>query len=119
VGADRFRESTETGQGAHDTLLLIWAEGGIPAVGGFLLVLAMLGIVHLRALGAGDHDHSIALGIGIYVLFLLALVVNNHVYARGLTVPVLLAGVLSLLHGEGAPAYRWAARPRALQRAIS
>jgi O-antigen ligase len=119
LGADRFRESTETGQGAHDTLLLIWAEGGIPAVTGFLLVLAMLGIVHLRALGAGDHDHSIALGIGIYVLFLLALVVNNHVYARGLTVPVLLAGVMSLLHGEGAWALRWVARPRALQEAVT
>jgi len=102
LGADRFRETTETGQGAHDTLLLIWAEGGLPAVSGFLLLLALLGVVHLRARGLPDHDHAIALAMGVYVLFLLALVVNNHVYARGLTVPVLLAGVLSLRRGEGA-----------------
>ncbi len=102
LGADRFRESTDTGQGAHDTLLLIWAEGGAPALAGFLGVLVLLGVVHIRALAAGDADHSIGLAIGIYALFLLALVVNNHVYARGLMVPVLLAGALSLLHGERA-----------------
>lgn len=103
----------------HLTNGLGWAEPGIPAVAGCLLVLAVRGTLHLHALGAGDHDHSIALGIGIYVLFLFALVVNNHVYARGLTVPVLLASVMSLLHGKGALTLRCVARPRSLQGAVS
>lgn len=94
MGADQFRDTNWMRAPVHNTYLLLWSEGGLPSLIGWLTMLtsAMLGGVlayrrpQTRAVGA--------LGIAIVLVF--AFIANNaaHMYARFWVVPLQLSMAL-------------------------
>jgi O-antigen ligase len=111
VGVDQFRELSEEGAAVHNMYLLLWVEGGLPALAGWLLLLLILG----AAAGlAYRHDRmAAALGLAVLASFTIASVAAPHMYGRFWVVPlqVAMAFVFASLRKEtAAPASR-GARP--------
>lgn len=89
LGVDQFRVASSQGAPVHNTYLLLWSEGGLLALIGWLLMLTiLLGI----ALSALRHDRRAAgLALAVFGLFLVASTASPHMYARMWLVPVMVA----------------------------
>lgn len=103
-GADQYREVSESHAPVHNLYLLMWNEGGLIAVAGFLIMLtggAITLAAPLRYRGGGP-----VFVCGFATLSLFAILINAvpHVYGRFWAVPILLslAPVVAFLR-EGPP----------------
>lgn len=100
VGADQYRLLSKLGHVVHNAYLLIWAEGGLFAMMGFvLLILAALSI----APGAIRREGGRLAGICTFSsVSLFALLVNSvpHVYGRFWAVPLFLGVATSLAQSQ-------------------
>lgn len=100
VGADQYRFFSEMGYAVHNAYLLIWAEGGLFAMIGFvLIILAGLSIIP----GAIRRKGSWEAGICTFSsASLFALLVNAvpHVYGRFWAVPLFLGIAVSLVQSQ-------------------
>jgi hypothetical protein len=90
-GADQYREMSSWRTPVHNLYLLIWTEGGLPTLVGFLIMLTGGGIT-LGVAWRERETRSVAVcGVATLVLFTLLINAAPHVYGRFWTVPVLLA----------------------------
>lgn len=96
VGADQYRFISELGHAVHNAYLLLWAEGGLFAMIGFVLIIfAGFSIV------PGNIRRGISWVTGVCTfssVSLFALLVNTvpHVYGRFWAVPLFLGIAVSL-----------------------
>jgi hypothetical protein len=91
VGADQYREISAWHAPVHNLYLLLWSEGGVLALAGFLVMLTGGVIVIVQAFGRTG-GRTLAL-CAFTTLTLFAALVNAvpHVYGRFWTVPVILS----------------------------
>ncbi|WP_342642046.1 O-antigen ligase family protein [Rhodoligotrophos ferricapiens] len=90
-GADQYREISAWHAPVHNLYLLMWSEGGLIALGGFVLMLTG-GVVTLAACLRYRGARPVFL-CGFATLSLFAMLINAvpHVYGRFWAVPVLLS----------------------------
>ena len=91
LGADQYRIVSEDGAPVHNVYLLLWAEGGLPALAGFVLVL--ISGLFLAWSARGSPEGRLVMTTGMTTLLVFAALVNAtpHVYARHWVTPVFLA----------------------------
>lgn len=92
LGADRFRVISEEQAPVHNMLLLIWAEGGLMGLTGWLL-LTLLPLV-LAAMALHRDRLKAAVCAGTAIPFITFSMSAAHMYARCWTVPLLLTMAL-------------------------
>lgn len=93
LGVDQYRVLSRFGAPVHNTFLLIWTEGGLPALIGWLSLLIM---VVAGAVLIGAHRLDGALGCAVGLVFACIGFTTSHTYGRHLVVPVHLAMALVL-----------------------
>ncbi|THK34736.1 hypothetical protein EHS39_28415 [Ensifer sp. MPMI2T] len=95
LGADQYMVVSYIGRPVHNVYLLLWNEGGIVAVCGFLLMLlAGLGPI-ARAFKLPGGLPFAACGFVCLSMFLLAVNAFTHVYGRFWSVPIILSITLA------------------------
>ncbi len=94
VGADQYREISALKAPVHNMYLLLWVEGGLTAMFGWVLMMAVLLAAAIRAY---PRDRlATALTFSTTVTFLIASNASPHMYARLWSVPVLIALAASI-----------------------
>lgn len=94
VGADQYREISIYKAPVHNMYLLLWAEGGLIAMFGWVLMMAVLLAAAIRAY---PRDRlATALTLSTTTTFLIATTASPHMYARLWSVPVLIALAISI-----------------------
>ncbi|RZA09428.1 MAG: O-antigen ligase domain-containing protein, partial [Proteobacteria bacterium] len=89
MGADQYRVISSHKAPVHNIYLLLWAEGGLMSLVGWLLMIA---IVIAVPLWAYSRDRiAAALTLSVSVTFLMASTASPHMYARFWSVPLILA----------------------------
>jgi hypothetical protein len=113
IGADQYRVTSELGAPVHDAYLLLWAEGGLPALIGWLMLPQIIALTALWVFGRPGGRLSAATALAVIAVFLLAAIGNSHMYGRYWVVPLhLCTGLLMISWGgrrrlpPGAPAVR-------------
>jgi O-antigen ligase len=96
VGADQFREVSEGGAPVHNAYLIVWAEGGLVALAGWLLLLATVFIMAIAAYQATRRRLTLATTMAVASVFCLIAVNNAHMYSRMWVVPLCLIMALCL-----------------------
>ncbi len=95
LGADRYREESWWGAPVHNTYLLIWTEGGLIALAGFVATLIAAWAVVVAALARPQgRIHGSPL-LCILVTFALLINAAPHVYARFWIAPLMLAAAVA------------------------
>jgi O-antigen ligase len=92
IGVDQYRVRSQYGAPVHITYLLIWTEGGLPALIGWssLLLLALFGVLYV---GRRHHlEAAAAFAVAAIVVFIGF--TTGHVYSRQSVVPLCLAMAL-------------------------
>jgi O-antigen ligase len=88
LGVDQYRVLSRFGAPVHNTFLLIWTEGGLPALLGWLGLLIMV-IAGAVLLAGRRLDGAVACAVGL--VFACIGFTTSHTYGRHLVVPVHLA----------------------------
>lgn len=89
IGVDQYREVSADKAPVHNIYLLLWAEGGLLALFGWI---ALLVILAMGALAARRTDKlAAALGLSVLSTFIIFSNAAPHMYARMWVVPLLLA----------------------------
>ncbi len=94
VGADQYRAISALGAPVHNMYLLLWAEGGIMSLIGWIVMLAVLLAAAAKAFS--QDRLAAALTLSVTTTFIIASMASPHMYARLWAVPVLLAVAVSL-----------------------
>lgn len=102
IGADRYREVSVHEAPVHNVYLLIWAEGGLPALIGWLALMAVPVLGAILVYHAGDRRRLpvASLGITFAAVFSMGAMNTPHRYGRYWSVPLLLAIALLFLRAE-------------------
>jgi hypothetical protein len=102
VGVDQYRVQSKFGAPVHNAYLLLWAEGGLPALIGWLMLPQILALTALCVFRQPGGRLITATVLAVVVVFLLDATGNAHMYGRYWTVPLhLCTGLLMVA---------WAAR---------
>ncbi|WP_182911877.1 O-antigen ligase family protein [Sphingomonas cavernae] len=89
IGADQFRNVSPVRQPVHNLYLLLWIEGGLPSLIGWLW---MMGILAISAISMRRYDRlGAALALSVFATFVIYCGASPHMYARQWIVPLLLA----------------------------
>lgn len=89
LGVDRYRVVSAIDAPVHNMYLLLWAEGGLLALIGWLALLTIVLLTSIRALG---YDRAVAaLGLSVLAAFIIFSTASPHMYARVWLVPLVLA----------------------------
>lgn len=89
LGVDQYREVSRDRIPVHNSYLLLWTEGGFPALIGWLGIISVLGACGIFALRQRPLDAALSLSVlSVFCIFSIA---SPHMYARIWMVPVLLA----------------------------
>jgi hypothetical protein len=89
LGVDQYREVSVDKAPVHNLFLLLWAEGGLLALAGWI---TLLGIVAGVGFAARRTDRlAAALGLSVFSTFVIYSSAAPHMYARLWMVPLLLA----------------------------
>jgi hypothetical protein len=94
LGVDQYRVISRYGAPVHNTYLLIWTEGGLPALIGWLGLMTMILLGPLFV--ARRQPLVAATGFAIGLVFLMVGFTTGHMYARYGIVPLQLAMALVL-----------------------
>lgn len=98
IGADQFRMISVQNTPVHNVYLLLWVEGGLAALFGWLVFPAVglyLGLVGLRL---RLERHVIAVSVSTAMVFLLIAFSNAHMYGRYWTTPLLINFGILVVH---------------------
>jgi hypothetical protein len=101
LGADQFRAISVHEAPVHNLYLLLWVEGGMLSLIGWLLfplTVCVLAVVIKRSTG---DQYLAAATMSTAVVFLVVAFFNTHMYARHWTTPLLLALGLGLARRGG------------------
>ena len=94
LGADQYRVVSVYQAPVHNMYLLLWAEGGLVAMFGWILMQA---VMLAAAVKAYPRDHvAAALTLSVATTFLISSTASPHMYARLWSVPILLAMAVSI-----------------------
>lgn len=96
VGADQFREVSVHSAPVHVLYLLLWVEGGLLAVMGWVLFSGVGVMLWLSVKKTGGSKHAQAVIATIVAVFLTIALFYPHMYARYWTLPVFLCFGLGL-----------------------
>lgn len=89
LGVDQYRVVSATGAPVHNMYLLLWTEGGLLALFGWVMLLAILVVA---ALMAYRRDRvTAALALAVITAVLASSTASPHMYARLWFVPLLIA----------------------------
>jgi O-antigen ligase len=106
LGVDQYRRISQYGTTVHNTYLLLWTEGGLPALVGYvsLLMIALFGVPYFGRQKRLEAATAFALAaMVVFIGF-----TTGHVYARQSVVPLWLALALVLASASS----RERSRPR-------
>ena len=96
IGVDRYREISASKAPVHNIYLLLWAEGGLPALLGWLM---MIMVPLAAALHRWRDDRAAcALVMAVALPFIAFSMASPHMYARNWAVPLILATGVALAH---------------------
>jgi hypothetical protein len=102
-GADQYRGVSDHHAPVHNAYLLLWNEGGLPAVAGFVATFVGIAIAALPALLIrGGRVHGAPLVCATISFFLLANAVP-HVYGRFWMGPIVLGAAVALAYAASGP----------------
>ncbi|TWA57116.1 O-antigen ligase-like membrane protein [Sinorhizobium medicae] len=101
LGADQFRERSVQSAPVHNLYLLLWVEGGLLALIGWLLFSGVGVLLSLAILRVRGDKRALAAVITTILVFLVIALFNPHMYARYWTMPVLLCFGLGLTQLRG------------------
>ena len=96
IGADQFRERSVQNAPVHNLYLLLWVEGGMLAVIGWVLFSGVGVLLWFSIRKAGGSTHALAIVATTVAVFLTIALFNPHMYARVWTLPVFLCFGLGL-----------------------
>ena len=102
LGADQFRERSVQEAPVHNLYLLLWVEGGLLAVAGWVMFSGVGVLLWFAIRRAGGHKYALAAVATTLVVFLTIAMFNSHMYARYWTAPVFLCFGLGLTQLRGA-----------------
>jgi O-antigen ligase len=97
IGADQYRAESALGAPVHDVYLLLWAEGGLPALIGWLMLPQIIALTALWVLGHPGGRLVAATALAVIAVFLLAATGNSHMYGRFWVVPLHLSTALLMV----------------------
>jgi O-antigen ligase len=105
IGVDQYRIRSQYGAPVHNTYLLLWTEGGLPALIGWvsLLLIAWFGVLYI------GRRHRLETATAFAVAAMVAFIgfTTGHVYNRQAIVPLCLA--MALVLASTAEARAWVA----------
>jgi hypothetical protein len=101
LGADQYRVHNGSGVPVHDVYLLLWAEGGLPALIGWLMLPQIIALCALWVFGRPGGRLIAATVLAVVLVFLLAATGNAHMYGRFWVVPLHLATALLMVSWSG------------------
>ena len=93
LGADQYRATSDLGAPVHDVYLLLWAEGGLPALIGWLMLPQIIALMALWTFVRPSGRLVGATTLAVVTVFLLA-ATGNSAHVRPL-----LGGALAPVHG--------------------
>jgi O-antigen ligase len=97
LGADQFRTISVQGAPVHNLYLLLWVEGGLLALVGWLIFAAVGIYLSVAALSIRLERHVVAISASTTAVFLLVAFSNAHMYGRYWTTPFLInLGILAV-----------------------
>jgi O-antigen ligase len=96
LGADQFRERSVQEAPVHNLYLLLWVEGGLLALTGWIMFSGVGVLLWFAIRGAGGDKYALAAVATTVVVFLTIAMFNPHMYARYWTAPVFLCFGLGL-----------------------
>ncbi|PDT52899.1 MULTISPECIES: O-antigen ligase family protein [Sinorhizobium] len=96
LGADEFRERSVQTAPVHNLYLLLWVEGGLLALLGWIMFSAVLLLHGLTLKRGGGDKRALAAMTTTIVVFLTIALFNPHMYARYWTIPIFLCCGLGL-----------------------
>jgi hypothetical protein len=92
LGVDQYRVVSPTEVPVHNMYLLLWAEGGLLALLGWMFMLTIAVVNAVRVFWIDRQ--AAALGLSVISTFLIFSVASPHMYARVWMVPFILALVI-------------------------
>jgi O-antigen ligase len=101
IGADNYRKESQYKIPVHNIYMLLWVEGGLVAVIGWVGLIGVLGFAGITMLNRRPLDAALALSVlAVLVIYSIA---APHMYARVWFAPVLLAvaPVFARLRSDG------------------
>jgi O-Antigen ligase len=100
LGVDQYRVISQYGAPVHNTYLLLWTEGGLCALIGWLslVMIALFGALFFGR----QHRLEAATGFAVAAIFCLIGLTTGHIYARQAVVPLCLALALVFASAAGA-----------------
>lgn len=97
IGADQFRTISVQSAPVHNLYLLLWVEGGLSALFGWLFYTGVGVALAFTALRHRLERHAIAISLSTCAVFLLIAFSNAHMYGRYWTTPLLInIGILAV-----------------------
>ena len=93
LGVDQYRVVSRQKAPVHNIYLLLWAEGGLLALIGWLVMMSILLIGSIMS--CRIDRRAGALGLSVLLTFVLFSIAAPHMYARIWIVPLLLATAIS------------------------
>jgi hypothetical protein len=99
LGVDQYRVVSAHGAPVHNIYLLLWTEGGLLALLGWIGLLVLMGVI--TAVCARIDRLTAGLAAAGFLVFLIQTTANPHMYARMWIVPVLLMMGLAYRTGRG------------------
>lgn len=91
IGADQYRERSYIGEVVHNQYLLVWIEGGLIALFGWLLILATMVFIGIRCYQQRDGARQAALVLATTIIIIIIGNTSPHLYARSWVMPLLVA----------------------------
>jgi O-antigen ligase len=89
IGVDQYRVDSADHMPVHNMYLLIWTEGGVFALIGWLMMMTLPIILSLYCIG---RDRGTAgLGLAVTFVFIAFSMASPHMYSRSWTVPLIIA----------------------------
>jgi O-antigen ligase len=98
LGADQFREISVQTAPVHNLYLLLWVEGGVTSLVGWLLFTLAGLLIWLALWRANGPRPALAAQAAVMAVILSIAMFNAHMYARYFLVPILLVHGISLSH---------------------
>jgi O-antigen ligase len=88
LGADQYRAKSGFGAPVHDVYLLLWAEGGLPALIGWLMLPQIIALSALWVYTRPSGRLIAATTLAVVAVFLLVATGTTHMYGRFWVVPL-------------------------------
>lgn len=91
VGADQYRAMSQYNLPVHNTYLLLWTEGGLPSLIGFVLMLMGIALLVVYAWPIERARPAAKAAIATTVVFLILINSSTHIYGRFVIIPIFIS----------------------------